>query len=431
LNFRPTLGTEMIATGKVSVYVERGRYQLYVNELRPLGQGALELAFRQLRAKLEAEGLFDADRKRPIPLFPRRVLIVTSRQTAALQDMLKVLRRFSWLRLSIFHVPVQGAAAGREIAQALRAISSSLPDDAADVILLGRGGGSLEDLWCFNDEAVARAVAASKFPIITGIGHEVDTSIADLVADYHAHTPTEAAQIVVREWRQAPAWIVDHQRKLFRAARRMLDDAQLRLRHAQNHEHFRRPMSLVELRRQRVDDLGRDLTLRLNGRLRGLTNWVSAAGARVARLHPSFALARQRARLADAERRLQSTGQSQLNDAAATLNRLSARLESNHPRHDIQLASQRLSELESRLARSATELLRRQTDRLTALAGQLFVVGPDRVLRRGFTLTIRKEDGKILRSVTEVQPNQRIITRFADGDVEWTAEDPREPKLFS
>ena len=191
VKFRPTDGMELLTGGRVAVYAEQGKYQLYVTSLRPIGQGALELALRQLRARLEAEGLFAAARKKPLPPYPLNIALVTSRQTAALQDMLKVLRRFPWLRLSLFHAPVQGDGAGERIADAIAQLNASR-DRPTDVLLLARGGGSLEDLWAFNEEVVARAIAASRIPVVTGIGHEIDVSIADLVADHHAHTPTEA-----------------------------------------------------------------------------------------------------------------------------------------------------------------------------------------------------------------------------------------------
>jgi len=183
LNFEPEAGMELLAGGRIGVFPQRGRYQLYVSSLRPLGQGALELAFRQVKAKLEAEGLFSPDRKKPLPAYPRRIVLVTSPQAAALHDMLKVFRRFPFLRVMLYGVPVQGDGAAQKIAPAIRHINAAIDSvGGAEVIILARGGGSLEDLWAFNEECVARAVAASRIPVVSGIGHEVDVSIADLVA---------------------------------------------------------------------------------------------------------------------------------------------------------------------------------------------------------------------------------------------------------
>ena len=185
VKFQVADGMELLASGNVKVYAAKGKHQLYVNRLEPVGRGALELALAQLRAKLEKEGLFAAKRKREIPRYPARIVIVTSRETAALADMLKVLRRIPALRLMLFHVPVQGEGSGKQIAEGIGFLNRRIGDvGGADLILLGRGGGSLEDLWGFNEEVLARAIAASRIPIVTGIGHEVDVSIADLVADH-------------------------------------------------------------------------------------------------------------------------------------------------------------------------------------------------------------------------------------------------------
>jgi exodeoxyribonuclease VII large subunit len=204
VKFQVENGLELLVSGTVKVFAPQGKYQLYANRLQPVGAGALELALKQMRAKLEAEGLFADDRKRPLPRFPRRIAIVTSRSTAALQDVLKILRRFPFLDLFLLHVPVQGEGAGQHIAAALRHLSDRQASiGGIDLIVLTRGGGSLEDLWQFNEECVARAIAASTIPIITGIGHDIDISIADLVADHHAHTPTEAATVAVMHWLRA------------------------------------------------------------------------------------------------------------------------------------------------------------------------------------------------------------------------------------
>ncbi len=263
LKFQPGDGMEMLATGRIGVFPKRGNYQLYVARLDPLGQGALELAFQQLKAKLEAQGLFDPENKKPLPRFPQSIVLVTSQETAALQDMLKVLGRFPWLRVMLYHVAVQGDGCAAKIAGALRDLSRNA--DALgpiDVILLARGGGSLEDLWAFNEEVLARAIAASNIPIVTGVGHEVDTSIADLAADYHAHTPTEAAQVITANWRIAPDTTDALGLRLRRELRMRLNEARQRLAATQRHAVFRRPMDRINTLRQLLDDRQRALFLR-------------------------------------------------------------------------------------------------------------------------------------------------------------------------
>src|SRR5256884_379509 len=197
IRFQPADGLHVVAFGSVEVYAQRGEYQLVVELLEPKGLGALQLAFEQLKARLQAEGLFDAVRKRALPRFPKKIGIVTSPSGAALRDMLRVIgRRFGELSIVIAPCRVQGEGAAEEVAQGLRDLDA-LGD--VDVIIVGRGGGSLEDLWAFNEEAVARAIAASKAPVVSAVGHEVDFTIADFVADLRAPTPSAAAELVVRE----------------------------------------------------------------------------------------------------------------------------------------------------------------------------------------------------------------------------------------
>ena len=297
IRFKPADGMELLARGTIAVYREQGKYQLYVTSVQPLGQGALELAFQQMKAKLEAEGLFAPDRKRELPLYPMRIVLVTSSNAAALQDMLKVLRRYPWLKLFVYHVPVQGDGCGRQIADALGHLDHAIDGfGGADVILLSRGGGSPEDLWGFNEEAVARAVAASRIPVVTGIGHEVDVSIADLVADYHAHTPTEAAQVVVTHWRGAREVVAASGTRLGRAVRIVAQHARQRLTACERHEVFRRPLGRVLTLRQFVDERQRALTNVATGRIGRMRRRIDALAARLAVHHPRnmLALATQR-----------------------------------------------------------------------------------------------------------------------------------------
>jgi exodeoxyribonuclease VII large subunit len=200
MKFRPGDGLKMVVRGSLSVYEGRGEYQIYVETLEPIGRGALQLAFEQLKRRLEADGLFDGARKKPLPLLPNRIGLITSRSGAAVRDVVRILtRRFPNVHLTLYPVRVQGEGAALEIVEALRYFQKKL---TADVILLVRGGGSIEDLWAFNEESVARAIAASAIPVISGIGHETDFTIADFAADMRASTPSAAAEIVVQTRRE-------------------------------------------------------------------------------------------------------------------------------------------------------------------------------------------------------------------------------------
>jgi exodeoxyribonuclease VII large subunit len=386
LKFVPTDGMELIATGHVAVYAQRGRHQLYVRTLSPLGQGALELAFQQLRKKLAADGLFAAERKKPLPSYPRAIAIVTAAQAAALHDMLKVLRRYPWLRLYLYAVPVQGEAAAPAIAAALNHLSRQHREvEGIDVILLARGGGSLEDLWAFNEEAVARAMAACAIPIVTGIGHEVDVSIADLIADHHAHTPTEAAAVVTAHWRGAADLIESTTIRLRRGLRMMSQSASQRLGHITRHPFFRRPTDGINSLRQMIDDRQRSLRVAMNARL-----W----------------------------------------ELKRDLGELEGSLSEQSPTARVRLLRQRLTHAGERLIYAGRVAAVRRASRLDGLERELRAVSPDSVLKRGFSITKLKKSGDVVRNVAQIKGGEELVTRVSDGEFESTAEDPKQPKLF-
>jgi exodeoxyribonuclease VII large subunit len=252
LRFQPKDGDQVVAQGEISVYVPRGEYQIRVTQLQPQGRGSLQERFEALKRKLQAEGLFEAERKRPLPLFPETVAIVTSSTGAAVRDFLNVLgRRCPRIRVQIYGVRVQGEGAHREIIEALEVIEKS---GEADLVVIARGGGSLEDLWEFNEEALARAVAACPLPVISGVGHEIDFTICDFVADLRAPTPSAAAELVCQsdaEWidqLQATAEVLQ------RALRDRVEESRWKLQALRDHYVFREPVRLVHQWFQRLDD---------------------------------------------------------------------------------------------------------------------------------------------------------------------------------
>ncbi|HSI35959.1 MAG TPA: exodeoxyribonuclease VII large subunit [Tepidisphaeraceae bacterium] len=386
LKFKPGDGLDLVATGRVGVYGQRGKYQLYITTLNPLGQGALELARQQIESKLRAEGLFEADRKRELPRFPTRIAVVTSTGTAALQDILKVVRRFPFLSVCVYHVPVQGEGAAAKIAAALTHLGKAHEQiGGVDVVLLARGGGSLEDLWQFNEEVVARAVAACPIPVISGIGHEIDVSIADLAVDYHAHTPTEAAQVATREWRTAGELVDSVAHRVRRQVRLSVADARRRLDGLARHEVFRRPADVVDRLRQQLDDREQALALAVGARLR--------AG---------------RAKLAKVE----------------------SRLVERHPRHLVRLHGQRLGLAAKSLGRAIAHWREHMRDKLDALAGRVECVNPEVVLKRGYSVTLLKKGGQVIRDPADVKPGDRIVTRLSGGEIESRVEDVKQMELF-
>lgn len=246
-------GLQVICFGKISVYEPRGDYQLYVERIEPKGLGALQLAFLQLKEKLAKEGLFDLARKRPIPRFPKTVGIVTSPTGAAIRDILHIVnRRFKGTNILINPVKVQGDGASEEIA---RAIDEMNQLDDIDVLIVGRGGGSLEDLWAFNEEIVVRAVYRSRIPVISAVGHEIDWTICDWVADLRAPTPSAAAELVVQSCEELELRLRDFRTRIANALRNLIQEKKESLRVLQESYAFRQPLNLINQYAQRVDEL--------------------------------------------------------------------------------------------------------------------------------------------------------------------------------
>ena len=290
LKFELHDGLAVIAAGPVEIYQPRGTYQLIIEELIPQGIGALELAFRQLQEKLLAEGLFDPARKRPLPRFPRRIALVTSPTGAAVRDLLKVLtRRWQASDVVIVPVAVQGAGAAEQIAAAL-GIVHRIPD--VDVVITGRGGGSLEDLWAFNEEIVARAVANCRLPVISAVGHEIDVSIADLVADCRALTPSEAGELVVPSREEVLTELRRLRDRLAAALNEQLIHARLRLDSLAARRALQRPQQMVHDRQIRVDELAAALRRATAHRLHCESQRLSTFAASLEALSPLKVLSR-------------------------------------------------------------------------------------------------------------------------------------------
>lgn len=366
LPFRLQDGLRVDVRALVTLYETRGSFQLNVEALRHAGIGTLFEAFARLRAKLEQEGLFAPEHRLPLPRFPRRIGIVTSLQAAALRDVLAALaRRAPHLPIVIYPTRVQGEGAAAGIAEAIRTAARRTE---CDVLIVARGGGSIEDLWAFNEETVARAIDASPMPVITGIGHETDTTIADLVADCRAATPTAAAEL-------ASAGYAEARGELLRLATAMRTE---RRRHLQE-------------RMQRLDLLARSL------------------------IHPGDRLGRLRAETAHLATRLDTGLRRRIGAGAAALQRLKARLILHRP--DLRHARRDLNELFARLRAAASSGLSQKEHRLQRLAASLEHLSPQAVLLRGYSL-VRTPDGHIVRSSAQLTEGDPIHLTFGEGGVE-------------
>jgi exodeoxyribonuclease VII large subunit len=373
-------GANVRVFAEASVYEARGQLQIIVLKAERAGLGDLQARFEALKRKLQAEGLFDAARKRAIPKFPRVVGIVTSDTGAAIRDILHVLgRRAPWVQPVLMPVRVQGKGAEFEIARAIERMGDpearGIP--RCDVLIVGRGGGSIEDLWNFNEEVVARAIAACPIPVISAVGHEIDFTIADFVADLRAPTPSAAAELAVPDGDEVAA-------RLDGLRRRMARQVVQRLARAG----------------QAVDSLKRGVFQR--------------DGERLLR-EPAMRIDVLRARL---DRQLRAS----LEQAAARLKEAAAGHRAHHPARVIERRGERLDVLARRLEKAGSDALARHNEKLRRLGGLLRALGPESAFQRGFTVTL-DEHGRLLRSAGEVKAGQRLTTRFADGEVASVAEE--------
>ena len=370
LRFRPVDGMRVLARARVSLYEARGEFQLIVDSLEEAGEGALQRAFEQLKAKLAAEGLFDAASKRALPRLPQRIGVLTSPSGAAIRDVLSVLaRRFPLAEIDVLPVPVQGREAPAALIAMLNAASAARRHD---VLLLTRGGGSLEDLWAFNDEALARAIRASAIPVVSAVGHEIDFTIADFVADLRAPTPSAAAELLVPDGVDLARGLAQQRRRIEQLLSRSL-----------------------ESRAQRLDHLF----------------------ARINAQRPQARLARAQERLHMLRRRLDDRLRSAVERRHAALAHGLTRLRAQHPATLVQRIADRLHGLQQRLRGATQRRIEGRVARLGELARTLHAVSPLATLERGYAILLERESGRVVRSVAQTRAGAALIARVVDGEL--------------
>ena len=373
LRFRPEDGLHVLVRGRVSIYEQRGQMQLVAETMEPVGAGSLQLAFEQLKERLKAEGLFDPARKRPLPAFPRTVAIVTSPTGAVLRDFLQIAaRRHSGLNVLLVPVSVQGDSAPAEIESALTLLNEAVAaaPSLADLVLLARGGGSLEDLAAFNSERVARAIASSTLPVVSAIGHETDFTIADFVADLRAPTPSAAAELITEAQHKVDEYLATLAHRLDRAARFQLLHARQLLAALSIGRAEARIFTLLHRHSQRLDDLAFRQESAVAAQLRLLRDHSAHLAAAVLRHDPRSALA--------------------------------------HAREHLQSSR-------SRLIHALEHSLQRNAARAGVLDARLHALSPLAILDRGYALVLNTE-GALIRSTTQLAPGDQLTTRLADGN---------------
>lgn len=418
LGLRPREGMQVLLRARVSLYEARGDYQLIVEHMEEAGHGALQRAFEDLKRRLAAEGLFDAAHKRPLPAFPRRLGVITSPTGAAIRDVLSVLRRrFPALPVLVYPVPVQGEGAAERIAEAIR-LASARRD--CDVLILTRGGGSLEDLWAFFDERVVRAVFACPVPVISAVGHETDVSLCDEVADLRAPTPSAAGELAVPDRGELLAHLDSLKRRLTAVMHRRVGEGAARLSALGARPALRRPSSLLEPRWQRVDEASSRAARavsraaeRVRHRLTNLALMLRALDPRVGRR--LSVIDRRQAVVARAAVRARSAVERQLGHWHARLDVLVVR--PSRVRAMIAERHAELQRLTPRLRAAVERGLGRRRGHLDAATASLRALSPMAVVQRGYALVWRDRDQTLVRSVSAVAPDDGIHVSVADGEI--------------
>jgi exodeoxyribonuclease VII large subunit len=388
--------------GRLTIFEGRGKFQLSVTAIEPAGAGALAAAFAALKEKLAAEGLFEAARKRPLPFLPRRIGVVTSPSGAVFRDIIRVAHRRFPVPILLAPTPVQGEGAARAIIAALRQIATVRD---VDVIILARGGGALEDLFCFNDEALARAIAACRVPVISAVGHETDFTIADFVADLRAPTPSAAAELAVPVAVELLDELQVLGRRLGRAVSAELRTCRLHLERARSR--LGDPRRMVDGQRQGLDELAARAAELLRALVQRRRALLRAQEARLFRAHPQRRIGDQRAALAGLERRL------------------GAALVARQRRLGEQRAA--LVALERRLGAAVTARVTARRRALEGLAGKLHSLSPLAVLERGYSLT-RRADGRVVTKAEGLATGDVLHVAFRDGEVATRVEAIEEKK---
>jgi len=371
LKFEPENGMEILATGNVDVYVPGGKYQFYAEKLEPLGVGGLQVAYDQMVAKLRAEGLFDEDHKKPLPRYPQRIGILTSQTGAAVHDIAdSIFGRWRLTELLLFPVPVQGENAAIQIAKTLTHVNQANKQFRLDLLIVGRGGGSLEDLWAFNEEILARAIFASKIPVISAVGHEVDVTVADFVADARASTPTKAGVTAVPDQAEILDQLGHTQKRLGAHVNNCVALSRARLQTASAAHIFKRPQAVLQTKTQQVDEslslLERGMHERLHTQLRRVSHYYDV----VLRLEPHRLLGKRT--------------------------------------HELdQLAGRARAAVAQHMYKSFMQLERN--------AAHLSGLNPKSVLERGYSITSHAETGQVIHAAQDVTFGDTLITELA-GD---------------
>jgi exodeoxyribonuclease VII large subunit len=437
VKFRLEIGMAVLATGSINVYTPKGKYTFIVDELEPEGVGARQLALEQLKKKLAAEGLFDEEHKKPIPPYPQRIGILTSESGAAIEDIKdSIWNRWPCVKLFLYPVPVQGEGAAAEIARGLRDINRRNRKLKLDILIVGRGGGSMEDLWAFNEEVLARAIYNSKIPVISAVGHEVDTTIADLVADARASTPTKAGVFAVPDMQEVLGQLAYFQKRLSSVLGAKLELCRENLQTVLASAVFRNPLLPVRNREQQLDETITNLAELIRGLLAEGKDKLHRFYEQVIRLEPRRLLGNKNRELDKIINRSQIVLQSKLsrieieiNKKTTEINEVFARFVTTsrkkvesmflnviriHPGKILRGKTEGFNEISNRARDAIKNIISQAHKELTTQTGKLAGLNPTGVLKRGYSITTNKQTGLIVKNLTDIRIGDLLVTRISE-----------------
>ncbi len=407
-------GMKVVARGHVSLYESRGECQFVVEHMEEGGEGALRRQFEDLKARLQAEGLFDPARKRPLPRVPQRIGVVTSPTGAALQDILQILaRRFPAIPVLLYPAPVQGPLAAPALTEAVKSATQRIE---VDVLIIARGGGSMEDLWAFNDEALARAIAACPMPVISGVGHEIDYTISDYVADVRAPTPSGAAELAVPD---AASWLralKSTQDRLSDALARRVRSHQDRIQQLIRRLQFQQPGVKISAHWQRLDELQSRIERAIAQKIKHSQADLSARTAKLHQHSPQAALIARHHTLQLALNRLTQSIRFRLREAQGLLAHQVSELRAHSPIGTLAAHRQQVENLNARLVRATTQRLQTARGQIEATSRALNAVSPLATLDRGYAIVL-KMDGSLVRSGNQIELGEHLTTRLATATI--------------
>jgi len=437
IKFKPENGLAVLGTGHIDVYSPQGKYQFYIESMQPAGVGALQLAFEQMVRRLSAEGLFDEAHKKPLPRYPQRIGILTSESGAAFRDIVKsVFDRWSCVKLCFYPVPVQGEGAAEKIASAIRDVNRRNDRLKLDVLIVGRGGGSLEDLWAFNEEVLAHAIYDSKIPIISAVGHEVDTTIADLVADARASTPTKAGVVAVPDAREVLEKLLAAESRLTGDIESVIELAEQKLQTIYASAAFRNPILQVRDRQQQLDDMGSGLEELIGDMITRARKRLNEIYEQVVRLEPHRLLRSKTEELNKVVNRAQMVLQSKLKrieigmrDKSTNLKEVFVRfmvtsgkkvenmfevVSRMHPGKFLRIKTEEFNGISNRARDAIKKIISQAHNEFTTQASKLAGLNPSSVLKRGYSITTNKQTGLIVRNLKDIQIGDLLVTRISE-----------------